>query len=153
MRAVLQRVKQARVEVDGQVTGAIGHGLLVLLGVARWDTETDAEYLVEKISNLRVFHDDDGKMNRNVREAGGALLVVSQFTLYGDTSRGRRPSFDDAAPSAQARLLYEYFVARAKQGGIPVETGVFQAMMSVHLENDGPVTLICDSPVRNRAAR
>lgn len=146
MRAVLQRVKQARVEVDGQITGSIGHGILVLLGVARWDTETGAEYLVDKISNLRIFHDEDGKMNRGIREAGGALLVVSQFTLYGDTNRGRRPSFDDAAPAAQARLLYEYFIARARQTGLRVETGVFQAMMSVHLENDGPVTLICESP-------
>ena len=149
MRAVLQRVKQARVEVDGQVTGAIRRGLLVFLGVARWDTETDAEYPVEKIANLRIFHDENGKMNRSVREAGGALLVVSQFTLYGDTSRGRRPSFDDAAPAAQARLLYEYFVARTRETGLTVETGVFQAMMSVHLENDGPVTLVCESPIRN----
>lgn len=148
MRVIVQRVRAARVEVDGQVTGAIVGGLLVFLGIRRGDTETDAEYLVEKVSTLRVFHDEKGKMNRDVREAGGGLLVVSQFTLYGDTSRGRRPSFDDAAPAAEARLLYEYFVARARQTGIPVETGVFQAMMSVHLENDGPVTLICESPVR-----
>lgn len=145
MRAVLQRVRQARVEVDGAVTGSIGRGILVLLGVARWDTETEAEYLVDKIANLRIFPDEAGKMNRNVREAGGALLVVSQFTLYGDTSRGRRPSFDDAAPAEQARLLYEYFVHRARQTGLTVETGVFQAMMSVQLENDGPVTLICEA--------
>lgn len=148
MRVIVQRVRAARVEVDGQVTGAIAGGLLVFLGIRRGDTETDAEYLVEKVSTLRVFHDEKGKMNRDVREAGGGLLVVSQFTLYGDTSRGRRPSFDDAAPAAEARLLYEYFVARARQTGIPVETGVFQAMMSVHLENDGPVTLICESPAR-----
>ncbi len=146
MRAVLQRVKQARVEVDGQVTGSVGAGLLVLLGIARWDTQSDAEWLVEKVAHLRVFHDENGKMNRNVREAGGGLLVVSQFTLYGDCTRGRRPSFDDAAPGPQARVLYEYFVARARETGIPVETGVFQATMSVHLENDGPVTLICESP-------
>jgi D-aminoacyl-tRNA deacylase len=148
MRAVLQRVKEARVEVDGRITGAIGPGIVVLLGLARWDTESDAEYLVEKISNLRIFHDENGKMNRNVREAQGGLLLVSQFTLYGDCSRGRRPSFDDAAPAAQARLLYEYFVARAAQTGIPVATGIFQASMALHLENDGPVTLICESPSR-----
>ena len=146
MRVVVQRVRQARVEVDGGVTGAIGHGLLVFIGIARWDTESDAEYLVDKVATLRVFHDEQGKMNRNVREAAGSLLLVSQFTLYGDCTRGRRPSFDDAAPAAAAQILYEYFVARARQSGIPVETGVFQATMSVHLENDGPVTLICDSP-------
>jgi D-tyrosyl-tRNA(Tyr) deacylase len=151
MRAVLQRVKQARVEVDGAVTGSIGRGILVLLGVARWDTETEAEYLIDKIANLRIFPDDAGKMNRNVRESGGALLAVSQFTLYGDTGRGRRPSFDDAAPAEQARLLYEYFVHRARQTGLTVETGVFQAMMSVHLENDGPVTLICEAGSKPRA--
>ncbi|MBS1873816.1 MAG: D-tyrosyl-tRNA(Tyr) deacylase [Acidobacteria bacterium] len=149
MRVIVQRVRQARVEVDGQVTGAIAQGLLVFIGIRRDDTETDAEYLVEKISSLRVFHDENGKMNRDVRQAGGALLLVSQFTLYGDCSRGRRPSFDDAAPAAEARLLYEYFVARARQTGIPVETGVFQAMMSVHLENDGPVTLLCESPKKS----
>ena len=148
MRAVLQRVKQARVEVEGQVTGAIRHGLVVLLGIARGDTESDAEYLIEKISNLRIFNDENGKMNRSVREAQGALLLVSQFTLYGDCTRGRRPSFDDAAPAVQARFLYEYFLARARETDIPVEHGVFQAKMSVHLENDGPVTLICESPVK-----
>jgi D-aminoacyl-tRNA deacylase len=146
MRVVVQRVRHARVEVDSGVTGSIGPGLLVFIGVSRHDSEADAEYLVDKVTHLRVFHDENGKMNRNVREAGGGLLLVSQFTLYGDCSRGRRPSFDDAAPAAQARLLYEYFVARARQTGIPVETGVFQAMMSVHLENDGPVTLIVESP-------
>ncbi len=149
MRAVLQRVKSARVEVDGNVTGSIGRGILVLLGIARWDTESEAEYLVEKVAGLRIFPDENGKMNRNVQEAQGVLLVVSQFTLYGDCSRGRRPSFDDAAPAAQARLLYEYFVHRARQTGLRVETGVFQAMMSVHLENDGPVTLICEAPSKN----
>jgi D-tyrosyl-tRNA(Tyr) deacylase len=149
MRAVLQRVKSARVEVNGHVTGSIGHGILILLGVARWDTETDAEYLVEKIAGLRIFPDQTGKMNLNVRDARGSLLVVSQFTLYGDCTRGRRPSFDNAAPAAQARLLYEYFVHRARRTGLPVATGEFQAMMSVHLENDGPVTLVCDSPLKN----
>jgi D-aminoacyl-tRNA deacylase len=146
MRVVLQRVKSARVEVDGAVTGAIAHGLLVFIGIRRGDVEKAADYLVEKISTLRVFHDENGKMNRSVRDAAGGLLLVSQFTLYGDCSRGRRPSFDDAAGAAEARLLYEYFVARARQTGIPVATGVFQASMSVHSENDGPVTLICESP-------
>ncbi len=147
MRAVLQRVNHARVEVDGNIVGSIGRGLLVFLGIARSDTESDAEYLVEKMSTLRVFHDENGKMNRNVREVDGSLLLVSQFTLYGDCSRGRRPSFDDAAPAPEALVLYEYVVASAKQTGIPVQTGVFQATMAVHSENDGPVTLICESPL------
>jgi D-tyrosyl-tRNA(Tyr) deacylase len=149
MRAVLQRVKQAKVDVDGSITGSIGMGILVLLGVARWDTESEAEYLVDKITNLRIFPDEAGKMNQNIRDAGGSLLVVSQFTLYGDCRRGRRPSFDDAAPAQQARLLYEYFVHRARQTGLIVETGLFQAKMSVHLENDGPVTIICETPIEN----
>jgi D-aminoacyl-tRNA deacylase len=149
MRAVIQRVRRARVEVDGAVTGRIDLGLAVLLGVARSDTEAQADYLVDKVLGLRIFPDEAGKMNRNVREAGGALLVVSQFTLYGDTSRGRRPSFDEAAPAEQARLLYEYFVHRARQLEMTVETGIFQAMMTVHIENEGPVTLICDTPSRN----
>jgi D-tyrosyl-tRNA(Tyr) deacylase len=147
MRAVLQRVRSARVEVDGSVVGAIGEGLLILLGVSKEDRESDARYLVEKIANLRVFEDDAGKMNRSLRDAGGAMLVVSQFTLYGDCSKGRRPSFDGAAPAADARRLYEYFVEEARAAGLRVETGQFQAMMMVHIENDGPVTLICDSPV------
>ena len=150
MRAVLQRVNQARVEVDGLVAGSIDRGLLVFLGIAQWDDHSDAEYLLEKITNLRVFQDANGKMNLNVNEAGGGLLLISQFTLYGDCTRGRRPSFDDAAPADRARLLYEYFVARARETKLPVETGVFQAMMSVYSENDGPVTLICESPGRAR---
>ncbi len=148
MRAVLQRVKQARVEVDGRVTGAIQTGILVLLGVSRGDTESDADYLLDKIVHLRIFPDEAQKMNRSILDAAGSLLVVSQFTLYGDTSRGRRPSFAAAAPPGHARLLYEYFLARAHQQGVPCESGVFQAAMSVHLENDGPVTLICESPAR-----
>ncbi len=147
MRAVLQRVVEARVEVDGQVTGSVGQGLLVLLGVAKRDDEAAAQWLVEKISVLRVFEDDGGKMNRSVLEVGGGLLVVSQFTLYGDTRKGRRPSFDRAAPPEEARRLYEFFVEKARATGLRVETGVFQADMKVHLVNDGPVTLICDSPV------
>ncbi len=145
MRAVVQRVREARVEVNGVVTGSIGRGLLVLLGVAREDTPRDADYLAEKIAGLRIFPDEEGKMNRSVRDVGGALLVVSQFTLYGDTRKGRRPSFDRAAPPEQARALYERFVQALRAGGLPVETGVFQAMMQVHLINDGPVTIICDS--------
>lgn len=145
MRAVLQRVRHARVEVDGTVMGSIGAGIAVLLGISRKDTEREADYLLDKIVGLRIFPDENGKMNRSVREAGGALLVVSQFTLYGDTSRGRRPGFDEAAPAAQAKLIYEYFVNQARQSGMTVETGVFQAMMMVYIENDGPVTLICDT--------
>lgn len=147
MRMVIQRVNQARVEVDGQVTGAIGPGLLVLLGIAKTDSEKDAEYLVEKTLGIRIFPDAYGKMNRNVAEAGGSLLVVSQFTLYGDCRKGRRPSFDLAAGPQEAARLYEYFVNRARKGAVPVETGVFQASMQVHLVNDGPVTIVCDSPV------
>lgn len=145
MRAVLQRVTEAQVDVDGVTAGAIGRGILVLLGISRTDAEAAANYLVDKISNLRIFEDEAGKMNLSVRDVGGALLVVSQFTLYGDCSKGRRPSFDGAAPAAQARGLYEYFVAQARKSGLAVETGVFQASMQVHLVNDGPVTLICES--------
>ena len=146
MRVVIQRVKQARVEVDGQVTGAIGPGLLVLLGIAKTDSQKDAEYLVEKVLGIRIFPDSDGKMNRNIGEAGGSLLVVSQFTLYGDCRKGRRPGFDLAASPQQAAGLYEYFVNTARKSAVPVQTGVFQASMQVHLVNDGPVTIICDSP-------
>jgi D-tyrosyl-tRNA(Tyr) deacylase len=145
MRAVIQRVSQARVEVSGRVTGTIGTGLVVLLGIAKTDTEIDADYLVDRVSGLRVFPDEQGKLNRSIREAGGSLLVVSQFTLYGDCRKGRRPSFDLAAGAEQASSLYQYFVSRARQTGIAVETGVFQAIMQVNLINDGPVTLICDS--------
>ena len=146
MRVVIQRVKQARVEVDGRVTGAIGAGLLLLLGIAKTDSEQDAEYLAEKVLDMRIFPDENGKMNRSVRESGGGLLVVSQFTLYGDCRKGRRPSFDMAASPQKALRLYEYFVARTRVAGVPVETGIFRATMDVHLVNDGPVTLICDSP-------
>ena len=145
MRALLQRVTEARVIVDREVTGEIGAGLLVFLGVSKLDTEADADFLVQKILNLRVFEDDQGKMNRSVLETGGGLLVVSQFTLYGDCQKGRRPSFDDAAPAAQARALYEYFVELARRSPLRVETGIFQADMAVSLVNDGPVTLIVES--------
>jgi D-tyrosyl-tRNA(Tyr) deacylase len=145
MRAVVQRVTHARVEVDGAVVGEIGAGLLVLLGVAKTDTAADAEFLAGKILNLRIFSDEAGKMNRSVLETGGALLVVSQFTLYGDCRKGRRPSFDAAAAAEQARALYEHFVAAGRRAGARVETGVFQAAMAVSLTNDGPVTLIVES--------
>lgn len=145
MRALIQRVSEARVEVDGHETGRIRAGLLVLLGVSRRDTEADADWLVNKIVNLRIFEDPDGKMNLGLAETGGGLLIVSQFTLYGDARKGRRPSFDAAAAPADARRLYEYFVERARASGPPVETGVFQAMMKVHLVNDGPVTLMLES--------
>lgn len=144
MRAVVQRVAGARVEVDAAVTGEIGAGLLVLLGVTKSDTAQIAEALVEKILNLRIFSDADGKMNLSLLDTGGGLLVVSQFTLYGDARKGRRPSFDQAAPAGQARSLYEHFVSVARRCGLPVATGVFQAHMAVSLTNDGPVTLILD---------
>jgi D-tyrosyl-tRNA(Tyr) deacylase len=145
MRALLQRVTEARVTVDGAITGEIGAGLLVLLGVSKLDTETDAEFVAQKVLNLRIFSDDEGKMNRSILDTGGALLVVSQFTLYGDCRKGRRPSFDDGAPPDQARTLYEHFVAAARRSGLKIETGVFQAHMEVSLINDGPVTLIVES--------
>jgi D-tyrosyl-tRNA(Tyr) deacylase len=131
--------------VDGEVTGEIGAGLLVLLGVSKTDAETAADYLVEKIVGLRIFEDAEGKMNLSVQEAGGAVLVVSQFTLYGDVRRGRRPSFDAAARPEEARRLYEYFVARIRAAGLRCETGQFQAMMEVELVNSGPVTVLLDS--------
>lgn len=145
MRAVLQRVTQASVAVEGKIVGEIGAGLLVLLGVAKTDAQADADFLVQKVLNLRIFEDEAGKMNRSVKEEGGALLVVSQFTLYGDCRKGRRPSFDDAAGAEQARALYESFVAQARLAGVRVETGIFQAHMAVSLLNDGPVTLIVES--------
>ncbi len=145
MRTVVQRVREARVELEGRVAGQIGLGLLVLVGVAKTDTRRDAEYLADKVAGLRVFPDEAGKMNRDVKASGGGLLIVSQFTLYGDVRRGRRPSFDGAAGPEQARLLYEYFVEAVRARGVPVETGTFQARMSVHLINDGPVTIIVDS--------
>ena len=145
MRAVVQRVSRAQVTVRGEVVGKIEHGLLVLLGVAGTDTEADADYLAEKIAGLRIFEDDAGKMNRAVGEAGGAVLVVSQFTLYGDVRRGKRPSFDAAAAPEQARKLYEYFVERIRAAGLHCETGRLQEMMQVELVNDGPVSILLDS--------
>lgn len=145
MRIVIQRVKEARVEVDGVITGAIGKGLLVFLGVARNDNERSADYLLDKLTGLRIFPDEAGKMNRNIVDAGGSLLIVSQFTLHADCRRGRRPSFDLAAAPDRATALYDYFVNAAKATAVPVETGVFRASMLVHLVNDGPVTIIMDS--------
>ncbi len=149
MRAVVQRVSRAKVtvagEVDSDITGEIGHGLLVLLGVGAGDKRADADYLVDKIIGLRIFEDAGGKMNLSVAEVGGALLVVSQFTLYGDARRGKRPSFDAAAPLQQAQELYEYFVAKVRAAGLRCETGRFQEMMQVELINDGPVTILLDS--------
>lgn len=145
MRAVVQRVKSAEVRIGQMVVGRIGRGLLVFLGVGSADTPADADYLAEKIPHLRVFEDEDGKMNRSLRDVGGAMLVVSQFTLYGDCRRGRRPSYTAAAPPDQALQLYEYFVAKVRESGLPVETGVFQEMMDVDLINDGPVTILLDS--------
>jgi D-aminoacyl-tRNA deacylase len=145
MRAVVQRVSRARVTVNEWTSGEIGHGLLVLLGVGHGDTEADAIYLAEKIAGLRVFGDRDGKMNHNVQDAGGSVLAVSQFTLYGDVRRGKRPSFDSAAPPEQARRLYEFFVERVQALGLRCETGRFQEMMQVELVNDGPVTILLDS--------
>ena len=145
MRAVVQRVTESRVEVANEVVGKIGVGLLVLLGVARNDTTSDADYLTEKIINLRIFDDAEGKMNRSLVDLGGEMLLVSQFTLFGDTRRGRRPSYTEAAEPEKANELYEYFVGRARGLGINVETGVFQAMMKVSLTNDGPVTILLDS--------
>lgn len=145
MRAVIQRVSRAQVRVNGSTVGAIGRGLLVLLGVAKTDTEADAEYLAGKTAALRLFPDAAAKMNCSLAEVGGAVLVVSQFTLYGDCRKGRRPSFDEAAPPEQANRLYEHFVSLLRAGGLVVETGVFQAMMEVELVNDGPVTVTLDS--------
>ena len=145
MRAVLQRVTRAAVRVGGEMVGEIGPGLVVLLGVARDDADADARYLVEKILHLRVFDDAEGRMNLSVTERGGALLVVSQFTLYGDVRKGRRPSWVEAAPPETAEGLYEFFVAEARRSGARVETGSFRRMMAVELVNDGPVTILLDS--------
>ena len=145
MRAVLQRVTRARVRVGGEVLGEIDAGLVVLLGVAHDDSEADIKYLAEKIATVRIFDDADGRMNLSVKDAGGALLVVSQFTLYGDARRGRRPSWSEAAPPEVAEPLYESFVVEARRSVGRVETGSFRAMMQVELVNDGPVTILLDS--------
>jgi D-tyrosyl-tRNA(Tyr) deacylase len=145
LKAVIQRVSEAKVEVDGKTVGRIGKGILVLLGVEKGDGERDANWVAEKIGNLRIFEDEAGKMNLSVKDIAGELLAVSQFTLAGNCAKGRRPSFDSAAPPEKANLLYEYFVGKLRGLGLPVETGVFQAMMQVSLINDGPVTFILES--------
>lgn len=145
MRAVVQRVTRASVRVNGQITGQIELGLLVLLGVGKDDTEDDAQYLAAKIAGLRIFEDPQEKMNLGVAEIGGAVLAVSQFTLYGDVRRGKRPSFDSAAPPERARSLYEFFVTAIRNLGLRCETGVFQEHMQVELLNSGPVTILLDS--------
>lgn len=145
MRAVVQRVSEAAVRVDGSVVGSIGPGLLVLLGVGRGDAATDADELAEKIAHLRVFPDEEGRMNRSVGEAGGAVLVVPQFTLYGDCRKGRRPSYVEAAPPEEADALFRRFVEAVRRSGLTVAQGVFRAAMDVSLVNRGPVTLLLDS--------
>lgn len=145
MRAVLQRVSEARVRVNGEIVGEIGRGLLVLLGVGQGDGEADVRFLAEKTAGLRIFEDAQGKMNLSVEEVAGAVLVVSQFTLYGDCRQGRRPGFSAAAPPDLANALYERFVRLLRERGLPMATGIFQAEMAVELVNDGPVTLLLDS--------
>lgn len=145
MRAVVQRVSAASVTVEGRKVGSIGPGLLVLLGVARGDTEKDGEYLAEKLAGLRIFEDEEEKMNRSVAQIGGSILLVSQFTLYGDVRHGRRPSFTQAAPPEEANRLYENLAQKFRDKGLTVETGQFQAHMEVALVNDGPVTILLDS--------
>jgi len=150
MIMVLQRAGSSHVQVGTGTVGSIESGLVVLLGVAKGDTRKDADYLVEKTLSLRIFPDETGKMNKNIQQAGGSLLVVSQFTLLGDCRKGRRPSFDRAADPHQAKELYEYFVSAARASGIRVETGIFQAFMSLRLTNEGPVTIICESHGNNK---
>jgi D-tyrosyl-tRNA(Tyr) deacylase len=145
MKAVIQRVLESKVVVDSRTVGEIGRGILVLLGVEKGDGEKDAGWLTEKIAGLRIFEDEAGKMNLSVQDIGGGLLIVSQFTLAGNCAKGRRPSFDTAAPPDEANRLYEYFVAKAKSLDLPVQTGIFQADMKVSLVNDGPVTFILQS--------
>ena len=145
MRAVVQRVSRAQVNVGNEVVGKIGPGLVVLLGISKSDAEADAEYLAAKITGLRVFDDNEGQMNLSLAHVGGAVLTVSQFTVYGDVRRGKRPSFDDAAAPDLARELYQYFVGKIRESGFICETGRFQAMMQVELVNDGPVTILLDS--------
>jgi D-tyrosyl-tRNA(Tyr) deacylase len=145
MRAVVQRVSRAQVAVDGEIVGQIGRGLLVLLGVTHADNKADADYLADKIAGLRIFEDGNGKMNLDITAVNGGILVVSQFTLYGDVRRGKRPSFDAAAAPQRACQIYEYFVERIRAAGLPCQTGRFQEMMQVELVNDGPATILLDS--------
>jgi D-tyrosyl-tRNA(Tyr) deacylase len=147
MRLIIQRVSQAHVEVQREVTGRIAKGLLVFVAFSKSDTEKEADALLDKVIGLRIFSDEQGKMNRNICDSAGSLLIVSQFTLYGDCRKGRRPSFDLAASPERAKSLYDYFVAAARRTSVPVETGIFRESMQVHLVNDGPVTIIMDSGV------
>ncbi len=153
MRAVIQRVTEASVTVDGQVVGAIDRGLVILLGIRDGDEPADADYLAEKIVHLRIFNDDDGKMNRSLLDVQGSVLAISQFTLYANTRKGRRPSFVEAAPPERAEPLYEYFMEQLRQRGVRVEKGVFGASMLVKIFNDGPVTIIIDSDDRLKPRR
>jgi len=150
MRALLQRVAHARVVIDGNDVASILTGLLVLLGIAKSETETDADFILRKVLGIRVFPDTQGRMNLDLQQVGGGLLVVSQFTLMANCRRGRRPSFDDAAPPKDAELLYEYFLERAKASSVPVSSGLFQRHMMIDLVNDGPVTILIDSLDRLR---
>jgi len=143
---LLQRVERCSVEVDGEIVGKIGRGLCIFLGIKKGDSENEADWLVEKVSNLRIFEDDQGKMNLSVKDIGGEILVVSQFTLYGNCRKGRRPSFDKAAPPEEAEPLYNYFVEKLRDKGFRVETGIFRAEMKVDILNDGPVTFIIEYP-------
>lgn len=145
MKGVIQRVTEARVTVEGSVVGSIAAGILLLLGVEKGDSEKEADWLAEKIINLRIFEDEAGKMNRSLKDVGGSLLVVSQFTIAGNCEKGRRPSFDSAAPPDEGKRLYDYFVQRAKSLDVTVETGIFQADMQVSLINDGPVTFVIEA--------
>jgi len=150
VRLVIQRVSEAKVIVEGSTQGAIRTGLVVLVGVSRSDDRETVAYCADKLLGLRIFPDENGKMNRNAVEAGGSILLVSQFTLYGDCRKGRRPSFDEAAPPAEALIIYNLLVDILRRGPVPVETGVFQAAMEVHLVNQGPVTLLIDSADRKK---
>jgi D-tyrosyl-tRNA(Tyr) deacylase len=150
MKLVIQRVTEGQVSIGGSTCGAIRNGLVVLLGVGRDDTSEDADYLLDKLLGLRIFSDDHGKMNRSVVEVCGELLIISQFTLYGDCRKGRRPSFDRSAPPDRAKELYDYFVEKARQSPLKIATGVFQGSMQVYLVNDGPVTILVDSADRTR---
>jgi D-aminoacyl-tRNA deacylase len=150
MRLLIQRVSSAKVTANSSTCGAIGIGLLIFVGMSRTDSQEDADYLLDKVAGIRIFPDAEGKMNLNIEQAGGSLLLISQFTLFADTRRGRRPSFDQAAPPEQARVLYEYFVERAKRLPLRVETGIFQETMQVELINEGPVTIWMDSAERKQ---
>jgi len=153
LKAVIQRVKEAKVVVNDEIISKIGKGYLVLLGVQKDDQEKDAEYLAQKIINLRIFEDEKGKMNLSLADVNGELLIVSQFTLLGDCTKGRRPSFDKAAPPSIAEALYEYFIKKVKEQDIVTKEGKFRAMMQVHLINDGPVTFVIDSKVDSKRKR